>query len=51
MELVAVDGRRMRQWLIDAKEAEVVLEGVAKGIYVLQIVTDDGVLTKKVLLE
>ena len=51
MELIAVDGRRMRQWSIDATEAEVVLEGVAKGIYVLQIVTDEGVLTKKLLLE
>ena len=51
MELVAFDGRRMRQWLIDATEAEVALEGIAKGVYVLQIVTDDGVLTKKLLLE
>ena len=50
MELVAIDGRRMRQWIIDANETEVVLEGLAKGVYMLQIVTDDGVLTKKFVL-
>ena len=51
MELVAVDGRRMRQWRVDANEVEVPLDDVATGVYVLQIVTDEGVLTKKVMIE
>lgn len=51
MDLVAMDGRRMKQWLIDATEADVVLEGLAKGVYLLQIVTDNGVLTKKLVLK
>ena len=51
IDLMAIDGRRMRYWSVDATEVEVPMEGLAKGVYILKIVTDDGVLSKEIIIE
>lgn len=50
LELVTVDGVVVETKIVDATEVECSMEPFAKGVYFLRLVTDDGVVVKKVLL-
>ena len=50
MTLVAVDGEMVENKKVDANSLDFPMVGYAKGIYMLRLVTDEGVVTKKIVL-
>ncbi|MBR3709741.1 MAG: C10 family peptidase [Bacteroidales bacterium] len=50
LEVVTVDGVLVETKKVDAAEVECSMAGYAKGVYFLRLVTDEGVVVKKVVL-
>ena len=51
MALYGIQGEMVENRPVGSKELELHLEGYSKGIYFIRLVTDEGVITKKVVVE
>lgn len=51
IEVVAVNGMMMENRKVDDRSVDLLLEGYSKGVYFLRLITDEGVLTKKIVVE
>ena len=51
MELVAADGTVIENRKIDDYAIDCRLEGYSKGVYFIRLITDEGVITKKIVLD
>ena len=51
MTLYGINGEMIESRSVGAKEIELHLEGYSKGVYFLQLVTDEGVITKKLVVQ
>ena len=49
--LYGIKGEMIESRLVGSKEVELFLEGYAKGVYYIRLVTDEGVLTKKLIVQ
>ena len=51
MVLYGIKGELLESRPVDSKELELHLEGYSKGIYFIRLVTDEGVITKRIVVE
>ena len=51
MTLYGIQGEMVENRPVGSKELELHLEGYSKGLYFLRLVTDEGVVTKRILVE
>lgn len=51
MALYGIKGEMIENRSVDSKEMELHLEGYSEGIYFLRLVTDEGVITKKLVVQ
>ena len=51
MTLYGIRGEMVENRPVGSKELELHLEGYSKGLYFLRLVTDEGVVTKRILVE
>ena len=51
MVLYGIKGEMMEIRPVNSKEIELLLEGYAKGVYFIRLVTDEGVITKKLVVQ
>ena len=50
MTLITVNGEMVENKKVDANSLDYPMVGLAKGVYMLRLVTDEGVVTKKIVL-
>ena len=51
LTLYGINGEMMENRSVNAKEFELLLEGYAKGVYFIRLVTDEGVIAKKLVVQ
>ena len=51
MALYGIKGEMLESRPVNTKEMELPLEGYSKGVYFIRLLTDDGVITKKLVVK
>ena len=49
LELESIDGQRIGQWPSDNQEAEIQMQDLPDGIYLLKVITNEGVLSRRIV--